>query len=425
METFSIVSQAAGIGWQIYQAEKTAEYRKQVLDGITQIESQNQQILTELDAILNQTKTNYLATDLKGADATINELYNRPEFSKWLSGDQDTSLPPNLVDEIKKEIPDCLTGIHLAIMGTLGAVAPWFQLFVDGAPASSVTGTSRCEFVYRFFSTYLVPVQLRGLALLAAANALETEQGNWKDFLNSNLIAQGRKCQEIASNSISGDDFWCGKAEGHVETRTSKKLLYGLPSQVGIPAGHVVVGYEFVEDGDGRIMFNLCHGRLNSFGSVDDLSWSYSSGDKELLSEGNDSYWLYNKELVLGDDWVVVGIAFQYAGSLTHPDEFTIYRIMPAIQAVQLNSDGTMDISTLSWFTPHGVDTGDYTTDLHEIRNQWRDSFVSQYDFGDNYTLPLSPAPGIATPLSGVQFYFNGQAITAAGKVSVHQNSYQ
>src|SRR6185436_13340055 len=254
------------------------------------------------------------------------------------------------------------------------------------AGAIGYLGTSKCELAYRFFATYLIPMQLRGLTLLAAAGAL----GDFKQTWDDKLKAQGKKCQDITGSVLSRNDLWWLRPAGEGDDLQSFKIFWGYPSYP-VPSGEVSVGDEFVVDGDGVAMLKLCHGAMNGYGSVETIAYDYSRGNEGLTGDTPDSYYLYMGPLELEEGWVVTNMAFFSCGSFwsyaEHPNTVNYYGVVPALYATQLRADGTLDDGTSKWVTPQ-VDFpgGEQDVPRHSRLDLSGASFLWVGDFNGNYT---------------------------------------
>ncbi|MBL4709180.1 MAG: hypothetical protein JKY48_12155 [Flavobacteriales bacterium] len=157
---FSIISGAIGLLGKIYEAQKTASYRQDVLAGIQQIESMLDAVMSELKKIEAMVEWSSLITEIKGSDGTINNLFQYDDIKNWLKWDGTGTAPTiseETINEIKTaDIDNCLHFIDTAIMGNLTSSNAWLELFIKKTDNSSST-SSKIEETFAFMQVIYLP----------------------------------------------------------------------------------------------------------------------------------------------------------------------------------------------------------------------------------------------------------------------------
>lgn len=429
---------------------ETANFRSEVLTGINEIQDQLTSIEEEIKSLNAKEDLLALRNEMQEADSDIISLFANKLAVAYLgaNGDLETyhdtvwksTYPDSSFDEFKKDMdqflegldPDKikqdLTNIDLAITGGYSSGA-WGDLYYNKISLNTYEDKSIIEYMYLFF-TDLINLQLKGLTLLSMIDDI----GVYDDIVTENIKKQGEKFQDKL-NSLPVSDAWPDISNGHINTRSSNKLRFGIdPSAV--PEDYVVHGFCVRVDSNGKLILKLRIGELNEKGDIDvstskevyqfgntDDEWVWNTDESSGLTTNHEWGYLDTSLIDLPDNCVIINMGFGqnksyestkmiYGSNGSQIEEQYLHKgVHLVVRYAELDENGKVDTSKAGIvenganFTNNGDTEGNPPAHWARYR-----SFTKEFNLN--------------RPLTGARFATNDSGFVPVGKDTIHKNSF-
>jgi hypothetical protein len=455
--------EAAGYALQIIDSIQTMEYREEVLEKLDALLAGEQQIEDQLKLIEGMIEWNTFIENVNQQIDTIETLYGDPdatmlsEFQQWLQSAEDnpSNISPELADEIlkDKDVPSALKTIGRNIIksddSTIGK--PWLQLFIELQREKE--NQLVCELAYKYWRTKLLGIQVKGLALLAAAGKVRkclipsedpcrfTVREFIDDWKKNHFPAQGDTCQRIMAETLTETDLWYGvKQANHPRNFTSKfhENTYVHTGWAMADSGMAVVGWDFVQVGN-RLGVRIMQGMPDQYGVVKNWTYKNPEGgppDSKVITinrhhpfMGRFPDWpLFDQsERRVPSGCVITGLRLN--GRLFKENSywgFYPHNVWLDVQYSKLNMNGTVSTSHQTLAPTYG-DADKALEDDNQDNNLSKYGYFGPGNVNDNVYIGLygrEPTTGLIAPLTGARIQTNfgiGNQVVPQSKVSIHQ----
>ncbi|MBL4709181.1 MAG: hypothetical protein JKY48_12160 [Flavobacteriales bacterium] len=262
---------------------------------------------------------------------------------------------------------------------------------------------------------------MRGLILLVAINDSQAE--TIKDRLTLKFTAQGVYCQNLA-DGLTGNDLWTIDGDHGTKTYDLNRMLFiGTPADF-LVEGEAICGFKIGENGDGNLLLNLYHGKVNSNGYISGtptLAYSFGSvydikPENQGISQNKAYFNTYSISVPEGHVITNIGLNVYSSYMVQTGKGYGIvdhyYRgTYLVVKHAPINADGTIDANNVGTLSSAG-DFGKTSSSNAEPA----ENFQSWRLFnGENIQ---------TTPMTGIQMHA-GSYFSPTTKDSIHQKSFK
>lgn len=298
VEIEEVLSKAVSIALDIKSGMDTDAFRSLVIDGIAEIEMGIEQIKDELEA-------------LKTDEAYANVWSQHGDPLNTIRENYDVLVSEPSHDNISgPDVDRAMHGLNLAVLGfdeASAAETPILMLYMN-IMAKKPRPTSVVELAYIYFGKVLVARLLMGLGILSALGNDAFE--SWKQLIHTGKPESGDPALKKpifahwgAVCQTAVDDAYAKIAESLMEwpgengTTTTTSTFLTFPDsfdefqgpavyvngRAALPEGHVLIGWDLVEDQTGTYCVILWHGALDASGFVPHAQKTFQKGTARRL----------------------------------------------------------------------------------------------------------------------------------------------